>query len=212
MTMDLLSQLRRRRLLAILRGDDPDAALAAVRILAEEGIDLVEVSLTGRDALSVVRQARAELGNTVAVGAGTIMTAADAKTAVDAGASYLVTPGLSEGAKEGVRLGVPVLIGALTPTEVGTAMEYGACAVKLFPAQLGGPDYLRALRGPFPEVPFVPVGGIDAETAVSYLERGALAVGIGSPLLGDALAGGDLDALRARARQLRAAIPPLGDT
>lgn len=207
--MDLLENLRRRRVLAIVRGDDPIAALGSLRVLAEEGIDLLEVSLTGRDALPVLERARRELGDVVALGAGTVMTAADAHAAVDAGATYLVTPGLSAGAREGVRLGVPVLVGALTPTEVGTAMEQGACAVKLFPAQLGGPDYLRALRGPFPEVPFVPVGGVDATAALKYLELGALAVGVGSPLLGDALTGGDLDALRHRAKHLRATVPPL---
>lgn len=207
--MDLLENLRRRRVLAIVRGDDPIAALGSLRVLAEEGIDLLEVSLTGRDALPVLERARRELGDVVALGAGTVMTAADAHSAIDAGATYLVTPGLSAGAREGVRLGVPVLIGALTPTEVTAAMEQGASAIKLFPAQLGGPDYLRALRGPFPEVPFVPVGGIDAAAAVEYLALGAVAVGIGSPLFGDALAGGDLDALRHRAKHLRATVPLL---
>lgn len=207
--MDLLENLRRRRVLAIVRGDDPIAALGSLRVLAEEGIDLVEVSLTSHDALSVLERARRELGDAVALGAGTVMTAADAHAAVDAGATYLVTPGLSAGAREGVRLGVPVLIGALTPTEVTAAMEQGASAIKLFPAQLGGPDYLRALRGPFPDMPFVPVGGIDAAAAVEYLALGAVAVGIGSPLFGDALAGGDLDALRHRAKYLRATVPPL---
>lgn len=207
--MDLLENLRRRRVLAIVRGDDPIAALGSLRVLAEEGIDLVEVSLTSHDALSVLERARRELGDAVALGAGTVMTAADAHAAVDAGATYLVTPGLSAGARAGVRLGVPVLIGALTPTEVTAAMEQGASAIKLFPAQLGGPDYLRALRGPFPEVPFAPVGGIDAAAAEEYLALGAVAVGIGSPLFGDALVGGDLDALRHRAKHLRATVPPL---
>jgi 2-dehydro-3-deoxyphosphogluconate aldolase/(4S)-4-hydroxy-2-oxoglutarate aldolase len=206
--MDLLTQLRRRRLLAILRGNDPAATLAAVHILAEEGIDLIEVSLTSRDALTVIERARAELGDVASMGAGTVLTAADAKAAVAAGASFLVTPGLSAGAADGARLGVPVLTGALTPTEVAAAMEQGACAVKLFPAHLGGPEYLHALRRPFPDIPFVPVGGIDAAAALTYFDRGAVAVGVGSPLLGDALSGGALDELRERARHFRSVVEP----
>jgi 2-dehydro-3-deoxyphosphogluconate aldolase/(4S)-4-hydroxy-2-oxoglutarate aldolase len=88
----------------------------------------------------------------------------------------------------------------LTPTEVHSAMDRGAAAIKLFPASLGGPRYLSALRDPFPGVPFVPVGGVDADAARDYLGRGAVAVGVGSPLVGDAASGGDLAALRERAR------------
>lgn len=202
--MTLVERLRDRRRLAIVRGGDPDAALASLRVLAEEGIDLVEVSLTTAGALSVIQRAAAE--NSGGLGAGTVLTAADAQAAVEAGATYLVTPGLGAGAREGVRLGVPVLVGALTPSEVIAAVELGATAVKLFPAaELGGPAYLRALRAPFPEVPFVPVGGVTLDDVPAYLAAGAIAVGVGSPLVGDAADGGSLDALRARARALRAA-------
>jgi 2-dehydro-3-deoxyphosphogluconate aldolase/(4S)-4-hydroxy-2-oxoglutarate aldolase len=104
---------------------------------------------------------------------------------------------------------VPVLVGALTPSEVIAAVDLGATAVKLFPAaQLGGPSYLRALREPFPGVPFVPVGGVTADTVAAYLAAGATAVGAGSPLIGDAAGGGSLEALRQRARAMRAAVAP----
>jgi 2-dehydro-3-deoxyphosphogluconate aldolase/(4S)-4-hydroxy-2-oxoglutarate aldolase len=207
-TVSLLERLRRRRLMAIVRGSDPAAALASLHVLADEGIDLVEVSLTTADALSVIRRAATESGDAAGLGAGTVLTAADAQAAVEAGATYLVTPGISPGAREGVRLGVPVLVGALTPSEVITAVELGATAVKLFPAgQLGGPSYLRALRDPFPEVPFVPVGGVGADAVPRYFDAGATAVGVGSPLLGDAAHGGSLAALRERARAMRAAAP-----
>ena len=202
--MSLLAQLYRRRLLAIVRAGDPETALAIVRVLAEEGIDLIEVSLTTVDALSVIRRAAAG-GGEPGLGAGTVLTIADAREAVDAGASYLVTPGICEGAREGVRLGVPVLVGALTPSEVIVAVELGATAVKLFPAgPLGGPSYLRALRAPFPDVPFVPVGGVTAEAVPAYLAAGAVAVGVGSPLIGDSADGGSLPELRERARAMRA--------
>jgi len=102
-----------------------------------------------------------------------------------------------------VRRGLPVIGGALTPTEVAASLDAGVAAVKLFPASLGGVSYLRALRDPFPDVPFVPVGEVDASAAQAYLAAGAVAVGVGSPLVGDAASGGSLDALRARARALR---------
>ena len=111
----------------------------------------------------------------------------------------MVTPAVAESVAESVTRGIPVLAGAFTPTEVLTALSLGATAVKLFPSSIGGPAYLRALRDPLPDVPFVPVGGVDAALAAEYLAAGAVAVGIGSPLVGDAARGGDLDALRERA-------------
>jgi 2-dehydro-3-deoxyphosphogluconate aldolase/(4S)-4-hydroxy-2-oxoglutarate aldolase len=205
--MDLVDSLRRHRLLAIVRGKDPVAALRTVRTLVEEGIAAVEISLTTTDALTVIRQARAALGPDALLGAGTVRSAADAGRALDAGASYLVTPAVVDGLAP---YGVPVLMGALTPTEIEAALARGADAVKLFPGSLGGPGYLRALRDPFPEVPFVPVGGVDATAALDYLARGAVAVGVGSPLVGDAADGGDLDQLRGRAAEFHAVAA--GDT
>lgn len=199
--MEFLPTLRDRRLLAVVRGHDADAALKTVLTLAEEGIEVIEVSLTCAGALRVLSRARAELGAGSWLGAGTVRTAADARAAQRAGAGFVVTPGLGEGVTEAVRLGLPVIAGALTPTEVNSAIAAGADAVKLFPAgSLGGPDYLAALRAPFPDVPFVPVGGVDAGSARRYFALGAVAVGVGSPLTGDAGDGGDLQALRARAR------------
>ncbi|MEV6984004.1 bifunctional 4-hydroxy-2-oxoglutarate aldolase/2-dehydro-3-deoxy-phosphogluconate aldolase [Sphaerisporangium sp. NPDC051017] len=204
-TTPLLDLLRSRRLLAIVRGSDPDAALRAIEVLAEEGVTMMEVSLSGADALTVVRKAAAALGTGaggpgVHLGAGTVLTARDATAARDAGATFIVTPGLGAGVTEAIRLGLPVLAGALTPTEVIAAVEQGAAAVKLFPASAGGVPYLRALRDPFPAVPFVPVGGVGLDSVQEYLEAGAIAVGLGSPLLGDAANGGDLSELRRRVR------------
>ena len=198
---DLLDLLGARRLLAIVRGDDPAAALRSIAVLAEEGVTLMEVSLSGADALSVIRQAASALGDGVHLGAGTVLTARDAVAARDAGATFVCTPGLGEGVDEALRLGLPVLAGAMTPSEVIAATARGAAAVKLFPASAGGPSYLRALRDPFPAVPFVPVGGVGLDSVPAYLEAGAVAVGLGSPLLGDAPHGGDLDDLRRRVRR-----------
>ncbi|MET8082135.1 bifunctional 4-hydroxy-2-oxoglutarate aldolase/2-dehydro-3-deoxy-phosphogluconate aldolase [Streptomyces sp. NPDC005303] len=196
--MNLVETLRHHRLLAIVRGKDPVAALRTVRTLVDVGIAAVEISLTTADALTVIGQARAALGRDALLGAGTVRSAADAARAVEAGASYLVTPALVD---DLAQYGVPVLMGALTPSEIEAALARGADAVKLFPGSLGGPGYLRALRDPFPEVPFVPVGGVDAQAARDYLDRGALAVGVGSPLVGDAADGGDLGQLRVRAAE-----------
>ncbi|MCW2882400.1 MAG: aldolase [Sphaerisporangium sp.] len=198
----LLDHLTSRRLLAIVRGNDPVAALRSVEVLAEEGVTLMEVSLSGADALTVIRQAAASLGTGVHLGAGTVLTAQDAAAARDAGATFAVTPGLGEGVSEAIRLGLPVLAGALTPTEVVAAVAQGVDGVKLFPASFGGAPYLRALRDPFPAVPFVPVGGVGLDSVAAYLDAGAVAVGVGSPLLGDAPNGGDLGQLRRRVRTI----------
>jgi 2-dehydro-3-deoxyphosphogluconate aldolase/(4S)-4-hydroxy-2-oxoglutarate aldolase len=199
--VDLLNALRTHRLLAIVRGRDADASLAAVLALAKEGVHLMEISLSGQDALGVLARAREALGPDAALGAGTVLTADDARAAHRAGAGFVVTPGLGDGVHAARDLGLPVLAGVMTPTEIIAARQAGATALKLFPAaEAGGPGYLKALSGPFPGLPFVPVGGVDAEAARAYLARGAVAVGVGSPLGGDAADGGDLGALRDRAR------------
>ncbi|MBV9383324.1 MAG: bifunctional 4-hydroxy-2-oxoglutarate aldolase/2-dehydro-3-deoxy-phosphogluconate aldolase [Streptosporangiaceae bacterium] len=197
MTADLATLLREHRLLAIVRGTDPEAALRTVLVLAEAGIGLIEVSLTSAGALRVLAAARRELGPDAPLGAGTVLTADDAARAAGAGASYLVTPAICEDLRAAAGH-LPVLMGAFTPSEVAAAMRRGACAVKLFPASLGGPGYVRALRDPFPGVPLVPVGGVALAQAPAYFAAGAAAVGAGSPLIGDAASGGDPAGLRSR--------------
>ncbi|MET8769407.1 bifunctional 4-hydroxy-2-oxoglutarate aldolase/2-dehydro-3-deoxy-phosphogluconate aldolase [Streptomyces sp. NPDC004658] len=205
--MDLRAALADRRLVAIVRGSDADAALRTVLALAKEGIDLIEVSLSGADALRVITRCGEELGPDRPIGAGTVLTADDARAARDAGAAFAVTPGLGAGADTARELGLPVLAGVMTPTEIITAQAQGADALKLFPAaQAGGPAYLKALRAPFPDAVFVPVGGVDLDAARAYLTAGATAVGVGSPLVGDAADGGSLSALRERARAFLTAV------
>ena len=202
--MDLLALLRERRLLAIVRGGRAEAVFETVLTLAREGVDLIEVSLTSDQALDVIARARGELGPGTVLGAGTVLNARQARDVHAAGGAFVVTPGLGDAVREARDLGLPVLAGALTPSEVIAARSAGADAVKLFPASaLGGPDYLRALRAPFPDVPFVPVGGVDEESGRRHLEYGAVGIGVGSPLIGDAADGGDLDALRDRIRAFR---------
>ncbi|MGW6707869.1 bifunctional 4-hydroxy-2-oxoglutarate aldolase/2-dehydro-3-deoxy-phosphogluconate aldolase [Streptomyces sp. NPDC054956] len=202
--MEFGAALRQERLVAIVRGKDAEASFRTVMTLVEEGVPLVEVSLSGTDALDVIGRARKELGDEAWLGAGTVLTAEDAQRAAGAGANLMVTPGLGAGVDESVRQGLPVLAGVITPSEVLAADAAGAAALKLFPGSVGGPAYLRALRAPFPDLPFVPVGGVDAAAAAEYLSSGAVAVGVGSPLIGDAADGGDLDALRRRAAEFKA--------
>lgn len=205
--MDLLAALRTHRLVAIVRGTDPEASYRAVLCLAREGVGLIEVSLSGTGALEVIARARAALGPAAPLGAGTVLSAEDARAAHAAGADFVVTPALGPGVAAARGLGLPVLAGVMTPTDVVAALAMGAGALKIFPAaQAGGPGYLTALRGPFPDLPFVPVGGVDAAAARAYLAAGATAVGVGSPLVGDAADGGSLDALRERAAAYLAAV------
>ncbi|MFD8042039.1 bifunctional 4-hydroxy-2-oxoglutarate aldolase/2-dehydro-3-deoxy-phosphogluconate aldolase [Streptomyces chartreusis] len=205
--MDLRAALATHRLVAIVRGDDADAALRTVLALVEEGVELVEVSLSGKDALAVIERARDALGPEHPLGAGTVLTAADARAAHRAGADFAVTPGLGDGVVTAQELGMPVLAGVVTPTEVIAARALGVAALKIFPiAQFGGAAYLKALRGPFPDAPFVPVGGVDEAAARACLAAGALAVGVGSPLVGDAADGDSITALRERARRFRTVV------
>ena len=197
----LLSGLRANRLLAIIRGNNPDACFDTAMTLIDAGITVLEVSLTTADALKVIRRIDKAAGGRALLGAGTVLTTGQVHEARDAGAQFVVTPCLAPSTDAAFNLGLPVLVGALTPAEVYAAAREGAAAVKLFPASVGGPAYLKALKDPFPDIEFVPVGGVAAESVTEYLQAGALAVGAGSPLTGDAPRGGSLAELSDRARK-----------
>lgn len=201
---EFLEDLAQERVLAIIRGGDPETAIRAALALAESGIRFLEVSLVTTGALHVIAEVARQVPLGCVVGAGTVLTRDDVVRAQEAGARFMVTPAVTESVAESVVRGIPVLAGAFTPTEVVSALSQGATAVKLFPASTGGPNHLRALLDPLPGVPLVPVGGVNAALAAEYYAAGAVAVGIGSPLVGDAIRGGDLDALRARAAEFLA--------
>jgi 2-dehydro-3-deoxyphosphogluconate aldolase / (4S)-4-hydroxy-2-oxoglutarate aldolase len=204
--MDLLAELRDRKMLAIIRADGADRALACIRTLVEAGVTALEVSLTTPGATEAIAKARSEYDPGVLIGAGTVITPAQADEVAAARAGFVVTPAITHGACRSVQLGLPVLCGALTPTEVVAALDLGATAVKIFPAKVYGPSYFRELRAPLPDAPLIAVGGVDAETAPKYLDAGAVAVGVGSPLLGDAGTGGSLEELATRAAAFRTAL------
>ncbi|UJW29303.1 bifunctional 4-hydroxy-2-oxoglutarate aldolase/2-dehydro-3-deoxy-phosphogluconate aldolase [Saccharothrix sp. AJ9571] len=200
----MLDELKEHRLLAIIRGDDPVADERTALTLIDAGVRMLEISLTSADALRVLEKVATQAAG-ASIGAGTVLTAEDARRAKDAGATYAVTPALGEGVNAALELGLPVLAGAMTPTEVQAAHVAGATAVKLFPAEHLGPSYLAALRGPFPDLAFVPVGGVTLEDVPPYLAAGAVAVGVGSPLTSH---NGDLTALRHRATTYLHATTP----
>ncbi|WP_412543114.1 bifunctional 4-hydroxy-2-oxoglutarate aldolase/2-dehydro-3-deoxy-phosphogluconate aldolase [Longispora sp. K20-0274] len=199
--MTILDRLAGTRLVAILRATTPDHLTDAAEILVSEGLDCVELPLTTPGALTALADIRDRLGDAVALGAGTVLTSTQAADAVAAGATYLISPAVgADVIGWAVEHGVDVLPGALTPTEIHAAHGLGARAVKLFPAGAVGPGYLTALRGPWPDLRIVATGGVDRDNARAWLAAGALALGVGSPLAGDALETGNLAGLRARAR------------
>ncbi|MFC6161972.1 bifunctional 4-hydroxy-2-oxoglutarate aldolase/2-dehydro-3-deoxy-phosphogluconate aldolase [Kribbella jiaozuonensis] len=201
--MDLLAELRNRKLLAIIRADGADTALACVETLVEAGVTALEISLTTPGGVEAIAKARSQYDPHILIGAGTVVTAAQADEVAAARAGFVVTPAITRGAHRAVQLGLPLLCGALTPTEVVAALDLGATAVKIFPAKLHGPGYFSELRAPLPDAPLIAVGGVDAQSAPKYLAAGALAVGVGSPLLGDAGIGGSLAELAIRASTFR---------
>lgn len=196
----LLAGIRQTRLVAIVRGTDGTAAGKAALAAMEEGFRYVEIALTTPGALGAIREVRAAAPSGCYVGAGTVLTKQDVDDVAGAGGQFIVTPSLAPSIEESASRGIPVLAGALTPTEAFEAMNRGATAVKLFPASIGGPGYLKALRDPFPEIPFIAVGGVGLDEAAAYWTAGAIAVGLGGPLFGDAGSGGDLVPMRERAR------------
>ncbi|GGO66371.1 aldolase [Microbacterium nanhaiense] len=194
---ELFALVARERVIPIIRSNERTVAVRIGRALIEAGFGALEISLTSPDALDGIAELAA-LG-TAQIGAGTVLTRQDVANAQAAGASFLVTPAVTESLAESVARGLPVLAGALTPTEILAAWSAGATAVKLFPAEFGGPAYLSALRAPFPDIPLIPVGGVTVESARDYLRRGAPAVGVGSPLTGRATDTIDEQALSDRA-------------
>ncbi|MBE1588232.1 bifunctional 4-hydroxy-2-oxoglutarate aldolase/2-dehydro-3-deoxy-phosphogluconate aldolase [Nonomuraea angiospora] len=190
--------------IAIIRAADSRHLNAVLETLADAGVRAMEVTMTTPGAAEAIRWATGGGLQGAAVGAGTVLDAASARQAADAGAGYLITPAvLPEVIEEGRRLGVPVVPGAFTPTEIVQAWSLGVAMVKVFPAgAAGGPGYVKDVRAPLPQIPLVPTGGIRIEDVPGYLRAGARAVGMGSPLLGDACADGDTAALAARAERL----------
>lgn len=203
---ELLTLLRRHRLLAILRGVPALHAPRLVETLREAGIELFEVALSDAHGLGALRAVRAALGPALPLGAGTVVTPALAAEAQAAGADFLVTPHLVPDVAAAARQrGLGLLMGALTPSEIAQALAMGSAAVKVFPASAFGPDYFRQLRGPSPEAALMAVGGVDAGNVAAYLAAGADGAGVGGALTRTDWTAPDWTALRLSAQGLVAA-------
>jgi 2-dehydro-3-deoxyphosphogluconate aldolase/(4S)-4-hydroxy-2-oxoglutarate aldolase len=205
----VLATLREVGIIPVIRAESADVALAVVETLVEAGLAVAEVTMTVPGAIDVIRTAKKRFADKVLVGAGTVTDAETARRAMDAGAEFIVSPCLvSEVIDAARRAEVAVLPGALTPTEIFDAFQQGADMVKVFPAQnVGGAAYLRALRGPFPQIPLVPTGGVTLGNIREMFEAGAAAVGVGSELISkNALVGRDYAAIGALATQFLAAV------
>ena len=206
---DTLARLERDTLVSVVRADTPELATLAVEAILEGGISTFEITLTVPGAVQLIESLVKRFGARALIGAGTVLTAEQAEACIDAGAQFVVSPGFDAATVELVlRKDVPCMPGALTPTEVITAWKAGVDMVKIFPCSaMGGARYLKALRGPLPQVKMLPTGGVNAENAREYLAAGAAALGIGSELVdATALASGKLGVITARAKQLVDAV------
>src|SRR4051812_29801303 len=171
-------------LVAVVRAPDPSRLVDVCRALADGGIAAVEITLTVPDALDVVRAARRALGDRVLLGAGTILDAETARAALLAGAEYLVSPTVNlDVIRLCQRYDKLVMPGAFTPTEILAAWEAGADIVKVFPADVVGPAFFKAVKGPLPQVRVMPTGGVDLTTAAAFLKAGACCLGVGSQMV-----------------------------
>lgn len=199
------------RIVPIIRAPSADLAIRAAAAILAGGITIVEITMTVPDARAVIRSVREKFGSRVVIGAGTVLDGETARACVDAGADFIVAPGFDQGTVDAARArDVPMMPGALTPTEVITAWKAGADMVKIFPCSaLGGAKYLRALRGPLPQVKFMATGGVNATTAADYIAAGASALGVGAELVDTALLTSGRDSvITERARELVAAVRP----
>ena len=200
-------RLTRSKVIAVLRASQISALAPVCDVLVEEGILTLELTLTTPGILDALPRLVDRYGASADVGVGTILTESDAERAVECGARFLVTPTVSLPVVNlAVQRQVAIFPGGLTPTELAAGWQAGATAVKIFPAQTVGAGYLKHLRGPFPDLQAVPSGGVDLDASRQWLAAGAVAVSIGGPLLGDALNGGRLDALRDRCRAFRTVV------
>ena len=195
-------------IIPVIRATTAEDALFAAEAVLAGGIDTVEITMTVPGATAVVSRI-AETMPQILVGAGTVLNAEAAQRCLDAGAQFLVSPGINlETLEFAQRKSVLMIAGALTPTEVMSAWEFGADLVKIFPcSQVGGASYIRALKGPFPQIPLVPTGGVNLETCAAFIEAGASALGVGGELiLKEAIRQKNADLISGLARQMLHAV------
>ncbi|MBV9573142.1 MAG: bifunctional 4-hydroxy-2-oxoglutarate aldolase/2-dehydro-3-deoxy-phosphogluconate aldolase [Acidobacteriales bacterium] len=193
----------------VVRASSPKQALQAAEAVCAGGIPIVEVTMTVPGAIEVIAELAKTKENQVLIGAGTVLDAATAERCVHAGAKFLVTPGFDlETVQLAKTLGVTIMAGALTPTEVMSAWKAESDFIKIFPCgNVGSAKYIKALRGPFPQVPLVPTGGVNLSNAAEFIQAGAAALGVGGELISAvALESGHTDQISEAARQYVAIV------
>ena len=199
----------------VVRASSVEEARRAVDLICTEGIPVVEITMTVPDAVNIIGQVTRQYGEQVLTGAGTVVTADQAKRCIDAGAQFLVSPGLATPVlRVAASHEILAMPGALTPTEVIAAMDAGATLIKVFPCgSVGGPKYIKALRAPFPESRFIPTGGVNLSNAADYIAAGAFALGVGADLVDlAALRGDQPHKIAEAARALVAAVRTARET
>jgi 2-dehydro-3-deoxyphosphogluconate aldolase / (4S)-4-hydroxy-2-oxoglutarate aldolase len=193
----------------IVRATSASQARQAAEAVCAGGIPIVEVTMTVPGAIDVIKELVKSLGADVLIGAGTVLDAETAQCCIDAGAEFIVSPGFDAGTVQlANRLGKPIMAGALTPTEVIAAWRAGSDFVKIFPCgTVGGAKYIKALKAPLPQIPMVPTGGVNLNTAAEFIHAGAEALGVGGELvLASALKSGDMKPITETARQFLAIV------
>lgn len=203
MSTSPLQRVLDRVIVAVIRADRPEKLVDVAEALLAGGVEVMEVTFTVPRATQVLEKVADRLGDRVLLGAGTVLDPETARQAILAGAEFIVAPNVN---RKVIRLckryGKLVMPGALTPTEVVSAWEAGADVVKIFPSELTGPGYLKALKAPLPQVRLMPTGGVNLQTAESYLQAGACALGIGGSLVEPkAVASDDLKRIESLASQ-----------
>jgi 2-dehydro-3-deoxyphosphogluconate aldolase/(4S)-4-hydroxy-2-oxoglutarate aldolase len=206
MEMSAVQQIEKAGVVPIIRAPSSEHALRISEVLVDAAMPVLEITFTVPGASAVIQELRRRFPG-VTVGAGTVLDAATARAAISAGAQFLVSVVAPRDVVVlGRQSGIPVIPGAFTPSEILTAVALGADVVKLFPADVGGPGYLRGLLGPFPALRLFPTGGVTAANIPEWLAAGAVAVGVGTALTRDVAATGDYAGLSRRARELMAAV------
>src|SRR5262245_20469780 len=206
--VDQLGRLLDSGIVAVVRSPESGQLVEAARALHDGGVTVVEITMTVPDALEVVRAVRKELGDKVLLGAGTILDAETARAALLAGAEFLVAPTINlDVIRLCRRYEKLVMPGAFTPTEILTAWEAGADIVKVFPADVVGPAFFKAVRAPLPQVRLMPTGGVELTTAAEFLKAGACCLGVGSQMVeAKAVAERTFDRIRDLGRQYVAIV------
>lgn len=207
----VVDTIQTKRVIAIVRLEQYDCAVEIAQALKEGGVTIVEFTLTGQGAFAAVDAVRATFGDTMQVGLGTVLHTYEVREALAAGVQFVVTPVvLPEVIAVCQVMGMPLVCGAFTPTEIFQAHNAGATMVKLFPASAVGPMYVRNVLGPLPQVQLVPTGGIDPSTVRGYLDAGAVAVGLSNNLVSPkAVDQGDWVSITTQARACVAAVESL---